>query len=283
MGKETKKAIKIFLGIFFGIISLILILSSITVIPAGEVGVRVLFGNVKEGTLQSGFHIKNPFLRIVKMDTRTQIYTMVGTPEEGAIKGDDTMSALTSDGLSVGMDLTIRYHLMQEKAPEVYENIGRDYVEKIIRPSSRTAIRVAAVNFTATDIYSTKREEVILAIEKELMEDFEDKGVILEKVQLRNVTLPTRVTDAIEKKLQADQEAQQMEFVLIKAEKEAEVKIVEANGLAEAQRIINTSLTDRYLQHEAIQAQSKMADSPNHTQVYIPVGNNGIPLVKMIE
>ena len=208
---------------------------------------------------------------------------MVGTSGEGAIKGDDTMSALTADGLSVGMDLTIRYHLIAEKAQEVYRDIGSDYVEKIIRPSSRTAIRVASVNFNATDIYSFKREDVRLAIEKELSNDFISKGVILEKVQLRNVTLPLRVTDAIEKKLQADQEAQQMEFVLKKAQKEAEVKIIEATGLAEAQRIINTSLTDKYLQHEAIQAQAKMADSPNHTQIYIPVGNNGIPLVRVIE
>jgi regulator of protease activity HflC (stomatin/prohibitin superfamily) len=105
----------------------------------------------------------------------------------------------------------------------------------------------------------------------------------LRSAPLRAIKLPTMVSNAIEVKLKAEQEAEQMRFVLDKERKEAERKVIEAEGIAKAQEIINKTLTSAYLQHEAIQSQSKMADSPNHTTVYVPVGTNGLPLVKQID
>ena len=111
----------------------------------------------------------------------------------------------------------------------------------------------------------------------------EQNGVILDKVLLRTIRLPVTVSNAIEVKLKTEQEAEQMKFVIDKERKEAERKVIEAEGIAKAQEIINKTLTSAYLQHEAIQSQFKMAESPNHTTVYIPVGTNGIPLVKLLE
>jgi regulator of protease activity HflC (stomatin/prohibitin superfamily) len=115
-----------------------------------------------------------------------------------------------------------------------------------------------------------------------LAASLEPRGIIIEELLVRNVELPKNLADSIESKLQAEQDAQRMTFVLEKEEKESERKIIEAGGIAKAQDIINKTLTDAYLQHEAIMAQMKMADSPNHTTVYIPVGFNGLPLVKTI-
>ena len=261
--------------------AILCVVSTIRIVGPGKVGVQVFFGKVRPTMLQSGLHLVNPFISVKCMSIRTEVYTMSSTTNEGKVKGDDAIVVLSADNLSVPMDLTVRYHLIPSEAARVYRDIGPNYVSKIIRPTTRTAARNAAVKFKAVDILSTKRAEVALLIAKELTKDFFAKGIELERVQLRNVTPPKKVREAIEAKIAAEQETQRMEFVLQKAKKEAEVRIVEAKGIAEAQRIINQTLTKNYLQHEAIQAYTKLAGSPNTTFVIMPTSPQGagLPLI----
>jgi regulator of protease activity HflC (stomatin/prohibitin superfamily) len=269
------------LWIIIGIIVLAFLFRSIKIVQPGYVGVRVLFGKVVEPTLKSGFHFINPFTTVIRMSTRTQAYTMSGIAREGRVRGDDAIEALTKEGLRVKLDLTIWYKIDPVKAGEIYETIGLEYEDKIVRPAVRTAIRDITSRFTTEDIYSEKRPQVTAAIQEDTKGVLEERGIISEKVLVRNVALPDKVRDAIDAKLAAEQEARKMEFVLQKAEKEAEVKVVEAKGIARAQEIINRTLTSKYLQHEAIQAYKELADSPNTTFIIMPTSPEGagIPLI----
>jgi len=264
-----------------GIIALVLLGRSIKIVQPGYVGVRVLFGKVVEPTLKSGFHVINPFTTLIRMNTRTQAYTMSGTAREGRVRGDDAIEALTKEGLRVKLDLTIWYKIDPTKAGEIYEKIGLEYEDKIVRPAVRTVIRDIASRFTTENIYAEKRPQVTAAIQSATEEVLKERGMICEKVLVRNVALPDKVRDAIDLKLAAEQDALKMEWVLKKAEKEAEVKVVEAKGIAQAQQIINKTLTVRYLQHEAIQAYRELAGSPNTTFIIMPTSAEGVgvPLI----
>jgi len=263
------------------IIALIIVifLSPFTIIPPGHVGVKVLFGKVKSGVLHEGFHIINPLYNIVKMDTRLQAYTMSVAPTEGERKGDDAIEALTSEGLKVKLDITAWFRLIPEQAPEVYRRIGLDYVSKVVRPLLRTSIRDIAVKFSAEDIYSTKRDEFVRRIQERAVELAKGKGIEIDRILLRNVQLPKEVEDAINAKITADQEAQKMEFVLEKERKEKERKIIEAEGIREANRIIAQSLTPNYLRWYRIEMLKSLVNSPNNTIIVIPEDLKALPMI----
>ncbi len=266
--------------IIITIIGIILVLvSSIRVVGPGEVGVQILFGKVLNNVLYSGMHIVPPVIDIKTMSVRTEAYTMSGKRDEGQVRGDDAISVLTSDGLQIKMDVTVWYHLDPQKAAEVYRNIGPNYVEKIVRPAVRTAIRDAAVHFSATDIYSDKRKEVVDMISVSLEKDLGERGIMFEKMLLRNVILPTRIQQAIDEKIAAEQEAQKMQYVLQKEQKEAERKKIEAEGIAKAQKIIANSLTEKYLSWYYIQTMKELVNSPNNTIIITPFDQKLIPLL----
>ena len=268
-------------------LAVILILASlIRIVPPGSVGVQVLFGKVlTKSTLSEGLNIVNPFVDIEIMTIRTQAYTMSIAAEEGQRYGDDAIMSLTKDGLEVKMDLTIWYHLMSSEAANVFQKIGRDYLAKIVRPAARTAIRNTTVKYMAVEIYSEKRQEVQTEISKELEKDFEQRGIVLEKVLLRNISLPEKVKSAIEAKLEAEQDAQKMEFVLLKEIKEAERKKIEAGGIASAQKIIAQSLIGErgraYLSWKYIENLRSLYQSPNNTIVIAPFDKTFIPLLQV--
>jgi len=278
-------AINIVRGIISGaaiLVGIIAVLFSIIVIiEPGQVGVQVLFGSALPNVLREGFHIVNPFVKVERMSVRTQEYTMSVVSEEGQVRRDDSIDALTKDGLTVKLDVTVWYRLLPEEAVNVYRNIGLDYVSIIVRPAIRTALRDAASYFTAVDIYAGKREEFVRVCKSKMDESLEGKGVIIERVLLRNVALPDRVKQAIEEKLSAEQEAQRMEFVLQKERLEAERKRVEATGLADAQRIINATLTPQYLQYLYLTSLQKMAESQNTTFLIAPYDRNFLPLINV--
>lgn len=258
-----------------------LLLSMVRMVGPGHVGVQVLFGKVQEKTLPSGLHLVNPLITLERMSVRTQSYTMAAKAGEGQIKGDDAIVTLTAEGLSVNLDVTIWYHLIPDEAADVYKNIGLNYVDKIVRPAIRTAIRSAVVKYNATDIYSAKRAEVTDDIYKVLVLDFSDKGIECEKVLLRNVELPPMVKNAIDEKIAAEQEAQKMVFVLQKEEKEAERKEVEAEGISKANKVIAHSLTSRYLQWYYIQTLGQLVGSPNNTVIVAPFDQKLTPLLNI--
>ena len=232
-------------------------------IDAGEVGVKKLFGKVQADVLSSGLHFINPLAQVVTMDIKTQNYTMSGVNDEGSKSGDDAIKVLTADGLEVTIDLSVLYRVSPSAAPRLLIETGNDYVDKIVRPITRTRIRDNAVYYEAVSLYSTKRDEFQQRIFKTIEKDFNDRGLVLEQLLVRNISLPASVKSAIEQKINAEQEAQKMQFVLQKERQEAERKRVEAQGISDYQRIISQSLTDKQLQYERIKAQLKIAESDN--------------------
>jgi regulator of protease activity HflC (stomatin/prohibitin superfamily) len=195
----------------------------------------------------------------------------------------EEMTVPSKEGLSISLEVSILHRLSPDKASTIYRTVGLNYRSVIISSQFRSVCRGVTVNYEAKSLYTSGREEISQKIHDELKGMLSQNGIILDKVLLRAIRLPQTVSNAIEVKLKAEQEAEQMKFVLDKETKEAERKIIEAGGIAKAQEIINKTLTSAYLQHEAITAQEKMAASTNHTTVYIPVGTNGIPLVKLLE
>ncbi|MFC1613377.1 prohibitin family protein [Patescibacteria group bacterium] len=262
------------------LVLIILLLSTmIVIIPAGETGVHHLFGKVRENELSSGLHFINPFAKVTKMSIRTEEYTMSGVRGEGKIMGDDSIQTLTKEGLNIDLDLTVLYHLEQNKASNVYKDIGIDFAQKIIRPEIRATIREIAATYDAVDIYTEKRAELTQSIEDNLIKTINPRGITIESVLLRNVTLPSGLTRSIEVKLEADQQAKQMEFVLIKEEKEAERKRIQAAGQRDAQKIINESLTQRYLDYLYI---NELKDREG--TIYVPISpSTGMPMFKGIQ
>jgi regulator of protease activity HflC (stomatin/prohibitin superfamily) len=246
-----------------GFILLGVITSSFVQIDAGYVGVTKLFGKVQPTVLNSGLHFINPLYEVQRLDVRTQNYTMSGVNDEGHQSGDDAIRVLTADGLEVTIDLSVLYHLLPSEAPRLIRETGSDYQDKIVRPVSRTRIRDNAVYYEAVALYSTKRDEFQARIFKTIDEEFKKRGLLLENLLVRNITLPTAVKGSIEQKIQAEQDAQKMQFVLQKEKQEADRKRVEAQGIADYQHIISESLTDKQLQYEQIKATMEIAKSQN--------------------
>jgi regulator of protease activity HflC (stomatin/prohibitin superfamily) len=263
-----------------GIILIVFGLASSTVkqIDAGVVGVQTLFGNVQEGTLTSGLNFINPLVEVAEFDTRTQNYTMSGVNNEGKQSGDDAIRVLSSDGLEVVIDLTVLYRVQPDQAPNILRKIGTSYEDVIVRPVTRTRIRDISAYYEAVALYSTKRDEFQGRIFKAIDTDFKARGLVLEQLLVRNINLPESVKKTIESKINAEQEAQKMQFVLQKEKQEAERKRVEAQGISDYQRIITTTLTDKQLQYEMIKAQKEIATSTN-TKVIIMGGKGNVPMI----
>lgn len=264
------------LGILF--ILLGIITSCVKQINAGEVGVKVLFGSIQNDVLGSGLHFVNPLLDIKRLDVKTQNYTMSGVNDEGHKLGDDAIRVLTSDGLEVTIDLTVLYRVVGGDAPKLLRETGDDYRDKVVRPVTRTKIRDNAVYYQAVDLYAGKRDEFQQRIYRSIEDDFKRRGLMLEQLLVRNITLPNSVKASIESKINAEQDAKKMEFVLLKEKQEAERKRVEAQGIADYQRIINTGLTDQQLQYEQIKAMKELALSQNAKVIVMGKGNTPIIL-----
>ncbi len=267
--------------VFFIIAVIILLVGSFVTVEPGEVGVKVLFGSTDQDVLTSGFHAINPLVNVVRMDVRTQAYTMSGKANEGQVKGDDAIQVLSSDGLTLTMEITVQYHLSGESAPKVYSTIGLDYVEKIVRPEIRSALRDAAVSYAATDLYASKRDAYGSQVKTKLMQAFKDRGIVLESVLLRDILLPEKVRNSIDEKISAEQESQKMKYVLQRETQEAERKRVEAGGISDAQKIIAASLTNQYLQYNYISTLKELVNSKNSTFVIAPIDSKLTPLLNV--
>lgn len=251
--------------------------SAVVQIDPGQVGVQALFGNVQERTLPSGLSVVNPLVEVKEFDIKTQNYTMSGIIDEGNQAGDDGIRALSADGLEVAIDLTVLYRITPAQAPAIYRELGVDYRDVIVRPIARTRIRDLAANYEAVSLYSSKREEFQSKIFDAIEKDFDKRGLVLEQLLIRNIMLPESVKKAIESKINAEQDAQKMQFVLQKEKQEAERKRVEAQGIADYQRIITSTLTKGLLEYEAIKAQKEIAISQN-AKVIITSGKTPVIL-----
>ena len=266
---------------FFAVIVLVVVLFlSIVTIPAGHVGVYNLFGVVDDTEWQPGLHFKNPLASVDKMSVKTQEYTMTFTKGEGAKHGSDVISSLTKEGLSVDLDMTILYRLNPTYASDVYQTIGKNYVGVIVRPQIRTVIREVVAKYEAKQLYSEDRQAVALEIAQELEPELLSRGIILERVLIRHIQLPAQLTTSIEDKLVAEQNAEKYVFVLQQEEREAERKIIEAQGIKNSTMIVQEGLASspEYLTYLWLQKLE------NHESVvYVMEGNMGLPIFKNID
>lgn len=236
------------------IFGLILFRSTIIFVPAGHVGVVYDLGRgVVPYTLHEGLNFAIPFWQHVTLfDTRLQEYTMSAAVDEGALRKDDSLDAPTSDGQQVKVDATVLFRIDPNRTPDLFRTIGADYVDKIIRPFSRSQIRMVISRYTAPSIYSEKRQEAEATMAHELAGLLKPKDIIIDKVLLRAVYFSPEYSKAIEDKVIAEQKVKQAEYEVLEATQRAQAKIAEAKGLAEAQQLQKSSLTQEFLQLEAI-------------------------------
>ena len=246
-------------------------MASVVQVEPGQVGVQKLFGKVNNNILESGLNVINPLVQVVMFDIRTENYTMSGVTDEGTKQGDDAIRVLSADGLEVIVDLTVLYKVIPSEAPRILKEVGTDYRNVLVRPICRTKIRDNAVYYDAVALYSTKRDEFQSRIFSTIESNFKERGLMLEQLLVRNLTLPASVKATIESKINAEQDAQKMTFVLQKERQEAERKRVEAQGIADYQKILSTGLSDRLLQYEMIKA---ISVSPNAKLIFMTNGKN---------
>jgi len=250
-----------------GVVLLAIVLASaLAYVPAGHVGVLTLFGRVTGDVLPEGTHLVNPLKRNVRMSVRTQ-------------ELQEQASVPSQEGLLVTLDTSLLFRLSPERAHEAYRTIGPEYVNVVVVPNLRSAIRSVTATNSANALYTGQREAVAQRIAEELKRELEPRGVIIESVLLRDVQLPQMLRQAIEAKQQAEQEALRMSFVLERERQEAERKRIEASGISDFQRIVAQGISQQLLTWKGIEATEKLAASSNAKVVVIGSGSNGLPLI----
>jgi prohibitin 1 len=254
-------------GTLAGVALLIALSQCITQIPAGHVGVIDFFGLVSDRTLKSGVNIVNPMARVIKMSVQTK-------------EMREQMQVLSKEGLSIALEISVLYRLDADSAANVYKTIaGGNFEEIILVPQFRSISRAATASFQASALYSLEREQLAIQIQQELAKVVGPRGVTIEATPLRGVGLPPQLTEAIEQKQKADQESQRMEFILTKEKQEAERKRIEAQGIADFQRIVAAVISEQLLRWKGIEATLKIAESSNSKVVIIGGGKDALPII----
>jgi len=248
------------------VVLVILLFASVVSIPTGNVGVLTLFGKVTGEVVGEGIHVINPLKSVQKLSIQTQsVKESANTP--------------SNEGLMLALDTSLLYHLDRTKAAEVYQKVGANYAEKIVEPTLRSAIRAATSAHTANSLYTNARELVQQNIQDELTSQLAPRGVIIETVLLRDVQLPAMLKTSIEAKQQAEQDALRMNFILQKEKQEAERKRIEAQGIADFQKIVAQGISAQLLEWKGIEATEKLATSANSKIVVVGNTKNGLPLI----
>ena len=248
------------------VVLFIVLMASTTSIPTGNVGVLTIFGKVTGEVLGEGIHVVNPLKSVQKLSIQTQ-----------SVK--ESANVPSNEGLILALDTSLLFHLDRNMAAQVYQTIGDNYAEKIVEPTLRAAIRSSTSAHTANALYTNARELVQQQIQDELTKQLASRGVIVENVLLRDVQLPAMLKSSIEAKQQAEQDALRMNFILQKEKQEAERKRIEAQGIADFQKIVATGISTQLLEWKGIEATEKLATSSNAKVVVIGNPKNGLPLV----
>lgn len=251
-----------------GIAGVIALMQFFTIIPAGHAGVIDFFGNVSDYTLKPGVNLVNPIANIVKFDTRKQ-------------ELKEIMTVPSKEGLSVDLEISLIYKLNAEEVNEIYMNIGDydEYTQRIIIPNFRSVVRGVTTKYEAKALYTADREKLEKEIEEMLSRVPELEEMVVLSAPLRQISLPDRLTAAIEEKLKAEQESQRMQFVLLKETQEAERKRIEAKGISDFQDIVSKGISDQLLRWKGIEATEKLATSNNSKVVVIGAGKDGMPII----
>ena len=252
--------------IVIAIIVVILIGNPITVVPAGHVGVKDFFGSVSENALPPGVRVVFPFTRVVKMSVKTQ-----------EIK--ETAEVPSKEGLTMELEGSLLFRLDPAKAAQMYRTVGANYIEIAVAPQIRSAIREVTASYEAKVLYSAERDKIARETTELFRKMAEGRGIITEAVLLRKIGLPAVVANAIQEKLRREQEAEQMKFVLQKEEQEAQRKRVEAQGIADFQKIVAAGISQQLLEWKGIEATEKLALSQNSKVVVIGNPKSGLPII----
>jgi regulator of protease activity HflC (stomatin/prohibitin superfamily) len=227
------------------------ILTSCAVIRPGDVGMKQRFGKLKGKTKTQGLMFYNPFTSsVVRVPIRT-------------INKEIKLNLPSKEGLNVRAEISILYHIEQEKVKDIISSVGRGYEKTLILSTFRSASADVCARFFAKDMHSGKRGEIEKEIKEQMSILLKDRGFDIEAVLLKSITLPAGLYSAIESKLQAEQQAQQMKFVLQYQKQEAERKRIEAEGIRDAQLIIKEGISDGNIQWQSLQVLKEIATSPN--------------------
>lgn len=245
--------------IIFAVLVLVVIIAmanTVLVVGAGEIA--VVFNSLSGGlsSREPGTHLMIPGVqKAIIYDTRIQTYTMSASYNEGEVKGDDALDATTADGQLVKVDISVRYHIDASKVTDLHKTIGEDYRDKVVRPEVRTVVRLTVANYPVTEVYSSKRLEIQTKSVDALRPRFQTNFLIIDEVLIRRVAFDPEFQKAIEAKQIAQQQAQQMEYVLQKETAEKQRKIIEAQGEAESIRLKGEALANNpaLIQYEYVQ------------------------------
>jgi regulator of protease activity HflC (stomatin/prohibitin superfamily) len=260
-GKALRRAV---IGL---VLFVILILGApVTVVPAGHVGVKDFFGRVSANALPAGVHVVFPFTRVHKMSIQTQ-------------EVKETAEVPSKEGLVMDLEGSLLFRLDPAKAAEVYRTVGRNYQEVMVFPQIRSAIREITASYEAKALYSAAREQIARETFELFRKMTSGRGIISEAVLLRKIGLPTLVANAIQEKLKREQEAEQMKFVLQKEQQEAERKRIEAQGIADFQRIVAQGISAQLLEWKGIEATEKLANSQNTKVIVVGNPKSGLPII----
>jgi prohibitin 1 len=248
------------------IVVLILIWASVAYVPSGHVGVLTLFGRVTGDVLPEGTHFVNPFKVNNTMSIRTQ-------------ELKETASVPSDEGLVMTLDTSLLFRLNPERAADVFQKIGPNFVEVVVEPNLRSTIRAVTSQHSANALYTGAREEVAQQILKELVEQLGSRGVEVQNVLLRDIQLPQMLKGSIEAKQQAEQDSLRMAFILQKEKQEADRKRIEAQGIRDFQTTVAQGISQQLLEWKGIEATERLAASTNAKVVIIGNPKNGLPLV----
>jgi len=257
------RAIAVLVGSGLVVIGLV---TSIAYVPAGHVGVLTLFGRVTGEVLPEGTHLILPFKTNNRLAIRTQ-------------ELKETASVPSEEGLIITLDTSLLFRLDPLKAAEIYQKVGPYFVDVVVEPNLRSAIRAATSAHNANALYTGAREKVANQVQKDLEDHLGPRGIIIESVLLRDIQLPAMLKTSIEAKQQAEQDALRMTFILQKETQEAERKRIEAQGISDFQRIITQGLNPMLLQWKGIEATEKLANSTNSKLVLIGSSRTGLPII----
>lgn len=259
----------IVLGLVFLFFFLALTNTTFLTIKSGEKGVlfkRFGGGLEKEKVYDQGFQVVMPWNNMFIYDVKTN-------------EAFEEMEVLSKNGLSIKVELSYRYSPEPNKIGFLHDEIGKDYVNRIIKPEIRSATREVIGQYNPEELYSTKREAIQQEIFDKTFKKVGEKYIILDAVLIRSVTLPDNLRNAIEKKLEEEQLSLQYQYKIDRERQEAERRVIEAQAKADANKILNASLTDKILRDKGIEATLQLANSPNSKVVVVGGSGDGLPLI----
>jgi len=244
----------------------VLALNSVACVKTGHVGVVTMFGRVTGRAMGEGMHLVNPLARVHELTVKTQ-------------EAKERAAVPSKEGLIMGLEASVLYHLQADRAPDVFQKVGPLYADVLLIPNFRSALRGVTAANTAATLYSDARETIARQIMSDLQAQVQPRGIVIENVLLRDLQLPETLKQAIEAKQQAQQEAQRMEFVLQRERQEAERKRVEAQGIKDFQNIVTQGISDKLLEWKGIEATVELARSSNSKVVVVGNSKTGLPLI----